>query len=188
MSKPVSALMGAAYDGIVRVEDCGLQGMITLRGDLSSEPVAAAATGATGQDMPGQRRANVAGENGLCWMSPDELLVLVPHAEVGDKLAAMTKALGNAHSLAADVSDARAMFRVSGANAREVMAKLAPVDFAPGAFGPGDFRRSRLAQVAGAFWMEEDGSFCIICFRSVADYVFKLLKVAAQPGSAVGVF
>jgi sarcosine oxidase subunit gamma len=68
------------------------------------------------------------------------------------------------------------------------MAKLAPVDFAPGAFGPGDFRRSRLAQVAGAFWMEEDGSFCIICFRSVADYVFKLLKVAAQPGSAVGAF
>jgi len=27
-----------------------------------------------------------------------------------------------------------------------------------------------------------------VCFRSVADYVFKLLKVAAQPGSEVGYY
>lgn len=188
MSKPVSALNHAAYDGIVRVEDTGLQGMITLRGDLGAATLSKAATKVTGAEMPDVNRANVSGHAGLCWMSPDELLVLVPYAEVEAKLAALTKALGKTHSLAVNVSDARAVFRVSGPHAREVMAKLAPVDLSPGAFEPGQFRRTRLAQVAGAFWMEEDGSFRIICFRSAADYVFKLLKVAAQPGSEVEAF
>jgi sarcosine oxidase subunit gamma len=121
-------------------------------------------------------------------MSPDELLVRVPYAAVEDKLAAMTKTLGTSHALAVNVSDARAVFRVSGAHAREVLAKLAPVDLSEEAFKAGDFRRTRLAQVAAAFWMEEGGSFRVVCFRSVADYVFKLLKVAAQRGSEVGVF
>ncbi|MCL6284792.1 sarcosine oxidase subunit gamma [Ruegeria sp. 2012CJ41-6] len=187
MSEPISALNGARYDGIATIEELGLQGMITLRGDLDEKGLAKAAAAATDQQMPGPRKAHVTDDSGLCWMSPDEVLVLVPYAEVEDKLAGMVKALGNSHALAVNVSDARAVFRVSGTHAREVVAKLAPVDLSDGAFKPGDFRRTRLAQVAAAFWMEEDGAFRIVCFRSVADYVFKLLKVAAQPGSEVGV-
>ncbi|MBR9842922.1 MAG: sarcosine oxidase subunit gamma, partial [Rhodobacteraceae bacterium] len=37
-------------------------------------------------------------------------------------------------------------------------------------------------------WMNEDGSFEIICFRSVAQYVFDLLCVASVEGSEVGFF
>lgn len=188
MSDPVSALKHASYEGIARVEEIGLQGMMTLRGDLSSKALAKAVKAATGQVVPDMRRVNVAGDSGACWMSPDELLLLVPYAEVEAKLAELTDALKDEHALAVNVSDARAVFRVSGGPAREVMAKLAPADLSPGVFEPGEIRRTRLAQVAGAFWMEEDGAFRVICFRSVADYVFKLLSVAAQPGSEVGVF
>jgi len=188
VSAPVSALKHASYEGIARIEETGLQGMITLRGDLSSARLQAAVKAVTGQDVPAMRRANVAGDSGACWMSPDELLLLVPYAQVNAKLAELTTGLGDEHALAVNVSDARAMFRVSGSPAREVMAKLAPADLSPDVFNAGDIRRTRLAQVAGAFWMEEDGAFRVICFRSVAEYVFKLLSVAAQPGSEVGVF
>lgn len=188
MSEPISALNHASYDGIARIEECGLQGMITLRGDLSDKVVIKAVKDATGQKMPGQREAFVDGETGVCWMSPDELLVLVPYAEVEAKLAAMQDALSGVHALAVNVSDARAVFRVSGATAREVLGKVAPVDFSSDAFQPGQIRRTRLAQVAGAFWMDDAESFRVVCFRSVADYVFKLLKVAAQPGSEVGYY
>ena len=61
-------------------------------------------------------------------------------------------------------------------------------DFAPAAFTQGMFRRSRMAQVPAAIWMTDEETFQIICFRSVAEYVFSLLKVAAQPDSEVGVF
>ncbi|WP_170472877.1 sarcosine oxidase subunit gamma [Ruegeria arenilitoris] len=188
MSEPISALNHASYDGIAKVEESGLQGMITVRGNLSDKVLAKAVKDATGQKVPGQREAFVEGDTGVCWMSPDELLVLVPYAELNAKLAAMTDALSGVHALAVNVSDARAVFRVSGNSAREVLAKLAPVDLSPEAFQPGQIRRSRLAQVAAAFWMDDTDTFRVVCFRSAAEYVFELLKVAAQPGSEVGVY
>ncbi len=188
MSEPISALNHASYVGIAKVEEIGLQGMITLRGDLSDKVLIKAVKDAAGQKVPAQREAIVKGDTGVGWMSPDELLVLVPYTEVEDKLAAMNNALSGIHALAVNVSDARSVFRVSGDNAREVLGKLAPVDLSPEAFQPGQIRRSRLAQVAGAFWMDGDESFRVVCFRSAADYVFKLLKVAAQPGSEVGFY
>ena len=188
MSEPISALNHASFDGIAKVQECGLQGMITLRGDLSDKVLAKAVKDATGQKVPGQREAFIHGDTGVCWMSTDELLVLVPYAEVEAKLAAMNNALGGTHALAVNVSDARAVFRISGASAREVLGKLAPVDLSGEAFQPGQIRRSRLAQVAGAFWMDDEQTFRVVCFRSAADYVFKLLNVAAQPGSEVGVY
>ncbi len=185
MSDAKSALNNASFDGIARVEECGLQGMITLRGDLGSEGMSKAVKDAVGQGMPGQREVKVEGDTGAIWMSPDELLLLVPHARADETCASLAETLRGEHALAVNVSDARALFRVSGSPAREVMGKLAPVDFAPGAFEPGHIRRSRMAQVSAAFWMDDAESFRIICFRSTADYVFKLLKAAAQPGSAV---
>jgi sarcosine oxidase subunit gamma len=121
-------------------------------------------------------------------MSPDEVLILCPYDAVDETLAKMHIGLAKAHALAVDVSDARAVFRVSGENAREVMAKLAPVDFSPEAFGPGTFRRSRMAQVAAAFWMSDEKTFQIVCFRSQAQYVFDLLRGAAQKGNAADFF
>ena len=188
MSNAVSALNHASFTGIAQVEEMGLQGMITVRGDLSAAAMKKAVKAAAGVDIPGTWTASVTDGKGVCWMSPDELLVLCPYAEADATVAALTKALAKEHAMGVDVSDARALFRVSGPNAREVMAKLCPIDLSPGAFGPGQFRRTRLAQVPAAFWMDGDESFQIICFRSVAQYVFDLLSVAAQPGSEVGVF
>ena len=189
MSNLISAVNGASdASGIAKIEDIGLLGMITLRGDLSKAAIKNAATGVAAVDMPGQRGVNVNGEHGIAWMSSDELLVMCPYADVLGNLEHMQKIIGKAHALAVNVSDARASFRVSGPNAREVMAKLSPVDFARGSFEPGMFRRTRLAQVAAAFWMVDAETFQIICFRSGAQYVYDVLKVAAQPGSEVGFF
>lgn len=188
MSESVSAPGGGHFHGLAEIAETGRQGMITLRGDLGAKPFKAAAAGAAGLAMPGANAANVAGENGLCWMSPDEMLVLCPYGDVAARLAAMQKALSKVHALAVDVSDARAVFRVSGSAAREVLAKLCPVDLSPAAFAPGMFRRTRMAQVPAAFWMDDAETFRVVCFRSVADYVFGLFERAADPDSAVGYF
>lgn len=179
----VTALGGASFDGFVRVEEMPVQGMITLRGDLAAPALKNVVTGVTGTDMPDLRGARVKGEKGALWMSPDEILLLVPHAEVATALRQIEKTMARAHHLAVDVSDARAMFRLSGDGARDVVSKLAPVDMAQGTFGPGQVRRTRLAQVAAAIWMRDDETVEILCFRSVARYVFDLLCDAARPGS-----
>jgi sarcosine oxidase, subunit gamma len=181
MSEARSALPGAAFTGIVRVEEAGLRGMVTLRADLGAAKVRKAVKDATGTDIPATRKAALAGGRGALWMSPDELLLLMPHAEAPAVAARLGKALSGVHHLAAEVSDARAVFRLTGDldAAREVLAKLTPADVSPAAFAAGEVRRTKLGQVAAAFWIE-DGGITVVSFRSVARYVFDLLANAAE--------
>ena len=188
MSNVVSALNGVSRSGIATVEETGLRGMVTVRGDLASKAMAKALKGVTGAKVPGQREIATGNKGAVAWMSPDELLVICDHGAADSVVADLNAALQGEHMLALNVSDARAVFKVSGASAREVIAKLAPVDLAPGVFEAGMMRRTRFAQVPAAFWMNDDGSFEIICFRSVAQYMFDLLSVASVEGSEVGFF
>lgn len=173
--------------GAVTVRDAGLRGMITLRGDLDDPDLRKICTEITGQDMPSIGKISTSGDHALCWMSPDELLLLVPYDHVLSAVARIDAALSGRHYLAENVSDARALIHVEGDYAREVIAKLAPVDLHPAQFGAGDFRRSRLAQVPAAFWMVDQTTFAVICFRSVAEYAFDVLAASAKAGR-VGVF
>jgi len=81
------------------------------------------------------------------------------------------------------VKSARAVFRITGKGAREVLAKGAPVDLSKDAFGPGQIRRTRLGQVACAFWMSGEDQFDLICFGSVSEFVFDWLSTAGKDGS-----
>jgi sarcosine oxidase subunit gamma len=72
--------------------------------------------------------------------------------------------------------------------AREALAKLCPVDMTPGAFEPGMFRRTRMAQIPAAIWMPDADTVHIVCFRSVAEYTFNLLRDAVAEGGEVGLF
>lgn len=173
----------AMFDGTVLVREEPPQGMITVRGDLASAAMAQA-LGA----VPGVNKVVSAQGTEVLWMSPDEAMVLCPYAEVGAQVARIEAALGGTHHLVADVSDARAGFTLTGEGVRDVLAKLTPADVAPAVFTPGDLRRTRLAQVAAAFWMDETRAVRIICFRSVAQYVFDILKGAADPRASLRYF
>ncbi len=182
MSNAVSALQSKTAPGEVTVTEAGLRGMIILRGDLSDKKLRAVCTKITGATFPSAGQAKCDGDKGLCWMSPDEVLVLVAYGDAKAAIAQIDAALKGTHYLAENVSDARALISVSGAYVRDVIAKLAPVDLHADAFQPGDFRRSRLGQVAAAFWMHDADTFDVICFRSVAGYTFDLLAMSAKSG------
>jgi len=169
---------------LAHIKRRGPRGMITLRGDLSSKALIKVIKSVTGQGVPATGQAHVKGHTGVAWMSPDELLVMVPYGDVKGALDAIDRALKGSHYLAVDVSDARAVFSITSADAREVLARVCPVDMHKDSFGPGQFRRTRLAQIAAAFWCHDTG-FDVICFRSVADYAEELLRNAAQ-GTKVG--
>ena len=186
MSNAVSALNGATYQGFASVADLGPSGMITLRGDLANAKFKKAVKAATGVAVPGVMGAGFADDKGVCWMSPDELLILCDYAGAEQLTADIGKALDGTHHLVVNVSDARARISVTGVDAREVVAKLTPSDMAT--LEAGQIRRSRLAQVPAAFWFASDDRIDVICFRSVAQYVFDILKSAALPGSEVGFF
>lgn len=183
MSDPASALGHAAFDGFAQVREIGPLGMIALRADPGLPALTAAVQAAVGLDLPDRRRIRRAGDRAVGWMAPDEWLLILPYAEVGKALDRIASALSGQHHLAVDVSDARAVFRIEGPKAAEVLMKLTPVDHA--AMAPDELRRTRAAQVACAFWCDETGC-TLVSFRSVAGYVMGLLTHSAQPGSELG--
>lgn len=176
---PVSALGNPSFAGFANVREIGPLGMISLRAKPDVPGLAQAFQG-LGLTMPEPRRITVTGEAAAGWMSPDEYILILPYTEVTAAMASLSQALNGQHHLAVDVSDARAVFRIEGAKADQVLRKLAPVDF--DSLVPGELRRTRAAQVAAAFWRDGEG-FTLVCFRSVAGYVMGLLQNAAEPGS-----
>ncbi|MCL1627942.1 sarcosine oxidase subunit gamma [Roseibaca sp. V10] len=174
-----SALPGARYEGFVTVTEAGLRGMITLRGDLSA--MAGAVKDATGCAVPALRRVEASDGKAVAWMSPDELLILCDYADAPGLAASLARALEGQFATVANVSDARAVFTLTGAQTGDALAKLCPVDF--GTLRTGDIRRTRAAQVAAAIWVSGEGEMTLVCFRSVAQYMFDLLSRAAAPGS-----
>ena len=181
MSEPTSALMNRQTGGSVLIRDAGLTGMILLRGDLSGGKLASAVKSVAGVKPPNANGIATKDATRVLWMSPDELLLMLPYADTNDTVAKLESALSGQHFMAANVSDARAVLQLEGPYVREVLAKLAPVDLHPDALADETLVRSRLGQVAAAFWLSGD-SATVICFRSVADYVFDLLAASAKAG------
>ncbi|WP_050526411.1 sarcosine oxidase subunit gamma [Pseudorhodobacter aquimaris] len=177
----VSALGGKTFEGFAKIREIGPLGMISLRCDLRQKPLAAALK-KLGLSVPAARRIVQKGGRSVGWMSPDELLVILPYADVGSTLETLRNALAVIHFLAEDVSDARAVFRIEGEKAEQILSKLCPVDLA--GLEPGELRRTRAAQVAVAFWVE-DGGYTLVSFRSVASYVMGLLTHSATKGSEI---
>jgi sarcosine oxidase, subunit gamma len=178
---PVSPLNGATFTGYATIREIGPLGMITLRAKSDVAGLAAAIHAATGCAVPPQRQMLRAAGRLAGWMSPDEYLLIMPYDQVPKALDAIAAALAGQHHLAVDVSGARAAFAIDGA-APSVLAKLTPTDFA--ALQPMELRRTRLAQVAAAFWLEGGGA-TVVCFASVAQYMFDLLSHAAAKGTEI---
>lgn len=170
--------------GFVTIAAAAPMGMITLRG--APEILAPAVAQKAGLDWPEQRRIATAGERALAWMSPDEALLMVPPADVAEMIATLENTLAGQFATVADVSDARAVFTVTGAGWRDALAKLCPVDFAT--FDATEVRRTRAAQVAVALWQSGPDQATLVCFRSVTDYVYALLCTAAASGSAPALY
>lgn len=183
MSKAVSALGGVSHKGFADVAEAGLRGMIAVRGDLASAAMKKAVKAATGTAVPAPRRIVIDGDKAAAWMSPDELLILVPYEAARETVAALETALQGEHRLVADVSDARAVFTIGGPKADQVLMKLCPVDMAT--LAEGEVRRTRAAQVAAAFWKSGPEEYTLVSFRSVAGYVMGLLETGARKGSEV---
>ena len=182
MADPVSALGGARFDGFAQVREIRPLGMISLRAKLDVAGLAEAVRAVTGTALPALRRIEVAGNCAAGWMSPDEYLLMLPYGETGAAMTALAEGLQGQHHLAVVVSDARAVFRIEGGKADQVLAKLAPVDLAR--LEPGELRRTRTAQVAAAFWRQGEG-YTLVCFRSTAAYVMGLLEHSARRGSEI---
>ena len=183
MSNVVSVMNGASVEGLNKISDAGLKGMITLKGDLSSDAIAQAVKAAVGLAMPGNGECKSGAKGAVAWMAADEVMLLCEYEAADKVIGELEKALNGQHFLAANVSDARAMFKIEGDAIKDVLAKGTPTKL--DGFVAGQFRRSRIGQIAAAFWMVSESEAYVVCFRSVGEHMFNWLKTANNPEAAL---
>ena len=107
------------------------------------------------------------------WLGPSEWLILDRNGR--GRLAENLD--GRRHALVPN-GDGLQTIALSGPRARDVLAKLCPLDLDSPALGPGRCARSVLAGITMTLWPGTDGGYRIIVGRSFADYAWRILADA----------
>ena len=160
--------IGAAGKPGVSVLTLGDMGFATLIAGAGSADLERTTKRLIGLDLPRTPSAVLSGMHGLVWAGPDQwLLIARQRAGLSDLLASLS-----ADAAVSDQSHARAALRVSGARAREVLAKGSMVDLHPSVFPVGATALTSFAQIGVQLWRTEDGPdgaiFEILVARSMA--------------------
>ncbi|MFM8748327.1 MAG: sarcosine oxidase subunit gamma [Aestuariivirga sp.] len=165
------------------------QGMIDLRGLAADAAFMAGARTALGFELPVRPRTTAtAGGVTALWLSVDQWLILCPRTNTADILARLGAALTGVHALAVDVSDMRAVIRMEGGGAREILMKGTSLDLLSAGIVPGFCKRMRFAEIAALLHVVDDNVFDIYVFRSYARYAWDFLCATAKDQARVRLF
>lgn len=177
--KPVTAWEGIAAPGrFGRIG--GSPGVIIELGGhvgMASVSAPAAALGAHyGLALTEAPRAYKIGDMTLIWTAPAQWLATAADRSLADRLGAALSGI----AAVADQSDARAVVRLSGPKARDVLAKGCLVDLHPRAFGPGQVAMTVFGHINVMLRQVDDRpTFEIALFRSMAESFWHWLGAAA---------
>lgn len=133
-----------------------------------TKAVSDALKAAHGMAFPAPNRAT--GKDGAraIWFGRDQAVLLGPEPDVGlARLCAVT-----------DQSDAWAVVELSGAAARDVLARLTPIDMRDSQFKRGHTARTDIMHMAGSITRIGADSFLILVFRSMAQTLLHDLEKA----------
>ena len=158
------------------------RGMITLRGSLDQGDFRDAVHGALGVGVPSSGQITSGKLIDVAWMSPDELLVLLPLEEVNTAIGGLSRRLKDHHHLVCDVSSLRIEFVLSGP-VRDVLAKGTPADMSPRGLGVMQFLRTRLGQLQVAIWIDREGEAHVLCRCSESEFLHDWLSHMSRESS-----
>jgi sarcosine oxidase subunit gamma len=186
---------GARRDGAPEVKLAVRSGlalaMIAARKEKVSETIEAVA--ALSQARP-LDRPSCAAKNGVAFIgcAPGQWLAVAGGSHAAGFVANLTQALGPVASVT-DHTSAKTVVRISGARAREVLAKGCPIDLHPRVFKPGDAATTRIVLIGCTLW-QVDGtptydlavnssivrSFWSWLTASAAEYGYEIVRAAPQ--------
>ena len=115
------------------------------------------------------------------WAGPDQWIAIAERGQNRDIEVELKPLLDGLRSVV-DQSDARAVVRISGPRARDVLAKGVPIDLHPRAFEANNVAITHASHIGIIFWQIDDApAYEIAMFRSFADsFAHWLLKSSAE--------
>ncbi len=134
------AAVATASDGAVLLEAIPFLAQVDLRADPADRALIERLGAALFIELPWQPNTVEAAPGGVrraLWLGPDEWLVVDADGTADAIVAAVSGALEGARGAVVDVSANRAMLRLAGPAAREVLETGCSIDLHPHAFAPG---------------------------------------------------
>jgi sarcosine oxidase subunit gamma len=167
----------------VRLQERAFLGHINLRVDPGDAGLTGAIERALECALPRKPNTFERTPAGLkvLWLGPDEWLVVTPEGGEEMLATALRRAVADGFAGVVELGSGQTVIEISGARAREVIAKGCPLDLHPRVFGPGSCAQSRLARTLVTI-AQVDGTptFELIVRRSFADYVWRWLTDACR--------
>ena len=105
--------------------------------------------------VPAKPKAVAAGDATLIWSGPDQFLALAPRKAGSPLLDNSAKSLAGMASIS-DQSDGRALIRIAGPKARDVLAKFCSLDLDPSEFPVGTAAATSVDHTAVTLWRGKD--------------------------------
>ncbi|PTW59833.1 sarcosine oxidase subunit gamma [Breoghania corrubedonensis] len=166
--------------GPLTLSEMPVPGQINLRGNPSDAAFAEAVAKVLGCRLPvAANTVEKGGDFSLLWLGPDEWLVLTAPGAEAELSAGLVEALAGQHFAITDVTGNRALFRLSGTPAREVLAKGCSLDLHPSRFATGQCAQTLLARSGIILSQVDDApSYDILPRRSFAEYTWRWLEDA----------
>jgi heterotetrameric sarcosine oxidase gamma subunit len=125
------------------------------------------------------RKCVIAGPIAFVWAGPGQWLAMADGEDGAAFEHRLRATLGDLASVS-DQSDGRTIIHLSGAHARDVLAKGVPIDLHPRAFRTGDTAITMVAHVGMQFWqVDETPTYELIVPRSFAASVWGWLTESA---------
>jgi len=181
--EPLLAEMGKprVAQPAVTVTVRGDLGHINLRGRASDSGFLKAVEQELGQALPVAPNTFSAGEHRVCWLGPDEWLVVTPVTAAVDLARRLERALASTHAAVNDVSGGQLALLLEGAGCRELLARGCTLDLHPREFKTGDCAQSGLARAAVLIALVDDSpTFMVVVRRSFSDYLCRWLAHAGR--------
>lgn len=167
---------GAQSAAGVRIERCETLRLHTIIVRPAREvDLARALETHVGGDLPSPGRVVSSAGGDIVWSAPGQWLVVRPDA-AGDDLGTILAGI----AAVTDQSDSRALLRVSGPNARDVLAQGFAVDLHPSVFTAGCTATTNVAHISVQIW-RLGGAHTIAVPRSLASSFWSWLTAAAAP-------
>ena len=168
----------------ISIQELKTVGMISVRGDLLNNRFQKIITNSCNLAVPKPLSINHNKYLSIAWMSPDELLILDYSESYLEKITEDFESLATSmETLVLDTSSSRCLFLINGSLWREVLAKGTPIDLRPTSFKRDSFRRTRMGQIAVAFWMVNEHSAHITCSSSHSSFFYDWLCNASTKDS-----
>lgn len=157
--------------------------LVNVRGEPSDAAFVEAVAAVAGLRLPAEPNTVARGERyDALWLGPDEwLLRSVEPAPAGGLHARLSSALAGADAAAVDVGSGYTVLEISGAQAREALARGCPLDLHPRVFKTGQCAQSLFFKTAIVLAPTGDERMDLVVRRSFADYFCRILLDAAAP-------